>query len=195
VIEHEDFRGAHLLRELFPEAKDIKTFEDPNGKVYARVLRVQGSASPILQPQHLVAGTWTGVELVGYDLNAEGVYKPGDVVYLQLWWRATDTVTNDWTVFTHLLGPARADGTTVWAGRDAQPGDGSLPTTAWVPGDLILDEYQLLLPADTPPGEYLIEIGLYDPAADGRRVEMVSPTGRDHLILGKVRVALPEAEG
>jgi hypothetical protein len=195
VIEHEDFRGARLLRELFPEAKDVKTFEDPNGKVYARALRVQGPVSPILQPQHLVAGSWSGVELVGYDLNAEGVYKPGDVVYLQLWWRADDTVTNDWTVFTHLLGPARADGTTVWAGRDAQPGDGSLPTTAWVPGDLILDEYQLLLPADTPPGEYLIEIGLYDPAAEGRRVEMVNPTGRDHLILGKVRVALPEAEG
>jgi hypothetical protein len=83
----------------------------------------------------------------------------------------------------------------VWAGRDGKPGDGSLPTTAWAAGDLILDEYQLPLPPDIPPGEYLIEIGLYDPAADGRRVEMVSPTGQDHLILGKVKVARPDGEG
>ena len=135
------------------------------------------------------------MELVGYDLNTDGVYKPGDVVYLQLWWRVDDAITADWTVFTHLLGPAKADGSTVWAGRDAQPGSGSLPTTAWAPGDMILDEYQLMLPDDIPPGEYLIEIGFYDPATGGTRVEMANPTGRDHLILGKVRVAPSNASG
>ena len=71
----------------------------------------------------------------------------------------------DWTVFTHLLGPAKPDGSTVWAGHDAQPGQGSVPTTTWAPGDLILDEYQLQLPPDAPPGEYEIEVGLYDPAS------------------------------
>jgi 4-amino-4-deoxy-L-arabinose transferase-like glycosyltransferase len=193
VIEHEDFRGTRLLRELFPEAKDVRTFEDLNGKVYARTLRVQGPVSPVRQPQHSISGTWPGVQLVGYDVNAEGVYQPGDVVYLQLWWQADEAITNDWTVFTHLIGPAKADGSTVWAGRDAQPGDGSLPTTTWAVGDLILDEYQLLLPAAAPPGEYVIEIGFYDPAGGGRRVEMDNPTGQDHLILGKVRVAQPDA--
>ena len=81
-------------------------------------------------------------------------YRPGDVVYLQLWWRATGDPGKDWTVFTHLLGPAKPDGNRVWAGRDARPGQGSVPTTAWAPGDLILDEYQLQLPPDAPPGEY-----------------------------------------
>ena len=195
VIEHEDFRATRLLHEMFPEAKEVKTFKDPNGKVYARALRVQGPVSPVRRPQYPVAGTWPGVQLVGYDVNAEGVYRPGDVVYLQLWWQADDTVANDWTVFTHLLGPTKADGATVWAGRDAQPGDGSLPTTAWVAGDLILDEYQVLLPPDIPPGEYRIEIGFYDPSTGGKRVEMVNPTGQNHLIPGKVRVARPDAEG
>jgi hypothetical protein len=194
VIEPEDFRGARLLRELFPDASEVKTFLDRNGQVYARVLRVRGSASQIRQPRHLVAGAWPGVHLVGYDLNEE-VYRPGDIVYLQLWWRSDDAIPGDRTVFTHVLGPAKSDGSLVWAGHDARPGDGSLPTTNWAPGDLILDEYQLILPADTPPGEYLIEIGWYDPAAGGRRVEMVNPTGQDHLTLGTVRVALPGAEG
>jgi len=184
-----------LLRELFPEAREVKTFEDPNGRVYARVLRVQGPASPVRQPWRPVTGTWLGVQLIGYDLNAEGVYKPGDLVYLQLWWQVDDAISADWTVFTHLLGPAKADGNTVWAGRDGKPGDGSLPTTAWAKGDLILDEYQLRLPADTPPGEYLIEIGLYDRATGGSRVEMADPAGQDHLILGKVKVQQADAEG
>jgi 4-amino-4-deoxy-L-arabinose transferase-like glycosyltransferase len=195
VIEHEDFRATGLLRELFPEAQEVKTFQDPNGKTYARVLRVQGPASPVRRPQHPVSGGWPGMQLVGYDVNEEGVYKPGDTVYLQLWWQVDQPITADWTVFTHLLGPTSADGSTVWAGRDAPPGDGSLPTTAWAPGDLILDEYQLRLPAGIPPGEYLIEAGLYDPAAGGKRVETADPAGEDHLILGKVRVETADAEG
>jgi 4-amino-4-deoxy-L-arabinose transferase-like glycosyltransferase len=197
IIEHEDFRATRLLRELFPDAQEVKTFTDPNGQVYARVLRVQrarGPVSPVRQPQHSVTGSWPGVELAGYDLN-EKVYRPGDIVYLQLWWRAGSTIPGDLTVFTHLLGPAKTDGSSLWAGYDARPGDGSLPTTAWSPGDLILDEYQLVLPADTPAGEYVIEVGLYDPASGVTRVEMTKPTGQDHLILGKVRVALPEAAG
>jgi 4-amino-4-deoxy-L-arabinose transferase-like glycosyltransferase len=195
VIEHEDFRATGLLRELFPQAREVKSFEDPNGKTYARVLRVQGPASPIRPPQHPVSGSWPGVQLVGYDLNEEGVYKPGDIVYLQLWWQVDQPIPSDWTVFTHLLGPARTDGSIVWAGRDARPGDGSLPTTSWAAGDLILDEYQLPLPADIPPGEYLIEAGLYDPAAGGERVESTDPASQDHLILGKVRVEPADAEG
>jgi 4-amino-4-deoxy-L-arabinose transferase-like glycosyltransferase len=195
VIEHEDFRGAQLLRELFPQAQEVKTFEDPNGKTYAGVLRVQGPASPARQPQRPVSGSWPGVHLVGYDLNAEGVYKPGDIVYLQLWWQVDQPITGEWTVFTHLLGPAKADGSTVWAGRDAQPGDDSLPTTTWAPGDLVLDEYQLPLPAGIPPGEYLIEAGFYDPATGGGRVQMTSPAHQDHLILGTVRVEPVNAEG
>ena len=109
-------------------------------------------------------------------------YHPGDIVYLQLWWRATGKPDKDWTVFTHLLGPARPDGNRVWAGGDARPGQGSVSTTTWAPGDLILDEYQLQLPPDAPPGDYEIEIGLYDPAEGGARAVATDPAGQDHLI-------------
>jgi hypothetical protein len=53
---------------------------------------------------------------------------------------------------------------------------------------LILDEYQIQLPADMPDGEYQIEIGLYDPATGGGRAITNEPPGQDHLILGRVRV-------
>jgi hypothetical protein len=77
VIEHEDFRGTQLLRELFPEAKEVQTFEDPNGKVYARVLRVQGSVSPVRQPWRPATGTWPGVRLVGYDQSVLAAVAQG----------------------------------------------------------------------------------------------------------------------
>ena len=189
VIEHEDFRGGQLLQSLYPDAVETHIFRDRAGQVYARAYRVAPGGVAARQPKYQAHGSWPGVDLVGFDLDrADGTYKPGDIVYLQLWWRATGEPGKDWTVFTHVLGPAKPDGSTVWAGRDAQPGQGSVPTTTWTPGDLILDEYQLQLPPDAPPGEYEIEVGLYDPTANGARAITTSPAGQDHLILGTIKV-------
>ena len=155
VIEHEDFRGGQLLRSLYPDATETHTFRDRAGQVYARAYRVPPGSVAARQPKDQAHGSWPGLDLVGFDLDrVDATYRPGDIVYLQLWWRATGNSEKDWTVFTHLLGPAKPDGSTVWAGRDARPGQGSVPTTTWAPGDLILDEYQLQLPPDAPPGDY-----------------------------------------
>jgi hypothetical protein len=189
VIEHEDFRGRQLLQSLYPDAVETHIFRDRAGQVYARAFRVPPGGVAARQPKYQTRGSWPGVDLVGFDLDhVDGVYKPGDSVYLQLWWRATGEPGKDWTVFTHVLGPAKPDGSTVWAGRDAQPGQGTVPTTTWMPGDLILDEYQLQLPPDAPPAEYEIEVGLYDPTANGERAITTSPAGQDHLILGTIKV-------
>jgi hypothetical protein len=187
VIEHEDFRGGRLLRELYPQATEARVFLDRDGKVYARSYWILDTLQPARRPKFAFSGGWPGMELVGYDLDQPS-YRPGKIVYLQLWWRATARVEADWTVFTHLLGPPKTDGSLLWAGRDARPGQGSVPTTAWVSGDLILDEYQLQLPTDAPAGQYQIEVGLYNPAAGGARAITSNPAGQDHLILGAVTV-------
>jgi hypothetical protein len=188
VIEHEDYRGGQLLRSLYPDATETHTFRDRSGQVYARAYRVAPGAVAARQPKYQANASWPGLDLVGFDLDrAPDAYHPGDIVYLQLWWRATGDPGKDWTVFTHLLGPAKPDGSTVWAGQDAQPGQGSVPTTAWASGDLILDEYQLQLPPDAPPGEYEVEIGLYDPCENGARSITTGPAGQDHLTLGKIK--------
>ena len=52
------------------------------------------------------------------------------------------------------------------------------------------DEHRLALKADAPPGEYLLEIGLYDPAS-GKRLPVSGPAGvadGDRILLGKVEV-------
>jgi 4-amino-4-deoxy-L-arabinose transferase-like glycosyltransferase len=187
VIEHEDFRGAGLLQELFPQARESRVFSDRSGKTYARALSVPPNAEMQRRPTMPSTVRWPDVTLTGYDLNLPS-YKPGEIVYLQLWWQATGRPATDWTVFTHILGPPGPDGSTVWAGSDGRPGRGSVPTTAWEPGDLILDEYQIQLPPDIPPGKYEIEVGLYDPASGGARAQTSEPPGQDHAILGTIRV-------
>ncbi len=187
VIEHEDFRATRLLRELYPDAEEIKTFMDRSGQVYARALRVSAGSPLVRRPQTPVDYRWAGIQLIGYDLD-KSVYHAGDIIYLQFWWRATAPLADDWTVFTHLLGAERADGSILWAGKDARPGQGSALTTTWQPGDTILDEYQIRLGQDLPPGEYQLEIGLYNQAAGGKRAPALKPAGQDHVILTQVEV-------
>ncbi|MEJ2212332.1 MAG: hypothetical protein P8129_25370, partial [Anaerolineae bacterium] len=54
-----------------------------------------------------------------------------------------------------------ATGGPLWAGHDGQPDGGHYPTGRWQPGEVILDVHPLAVPADAPPGEYQIEVGLY----------------------------------
>ncbi|MDQ1300421.1 MAG: hypothetical protein QG637_338, partial [Chloroflexota bacterium] len=187
IVDYEDDRGALLLRDLYPDATEVKAFRDRNGKLYARAFRVENPAQIARQPQTPLPARWPGISLAGYDLDKSS-FKPGTKIFLQLWWRADASSLDDWTVFTHVLGPIKPDGSAVWAGLDAAPGQGSAPTRAWAAGDLILDEYQIALPDDMPPGEYRLEVGFYQPQTAGRRLELLQPAGQDHLIIGPVQV-------
>ena len=71
--------------------------------------------------------------------------------------RQTGKVSQRYKVFVHLLGP----GDTLWGQRDSEPGGGLRPTTTWKPGETIQDNYGILVLPGTPPGEYMLEIGLY----------------------------------
>jgi hypothetical protein len=65
----------------------------------------------------------------------------------------------DYTAFVQLLRP---DGTLA-AQSDVQPGGGYFPTSAWQPGDVVLSQHQIDLPADLPAGDYTLVTGLYHP--------------------------------
>ena len=165
VIEHEDFRTRLLLPELFPDAAIASQIEDDQGQVYARIYtRLPGSqaARPPMVPQEMEIGD--GIRLAGYDAQPAQV-RPGEILYVQLHWLVDQTPAADWTVFIHLVDPASGE---VVAGFDSRPGAGSLPTVRWRPGWRVLDEYQLSLPPDLAPGDYILRMGLYQP--DGPRL-------------------------
>ena len=111
--------------------------------------------------------------------------QPGGTIGLTLIWRCLDRMDTDYTVFTHLLDQEGH----VRGGKDNPPVHGTYPTTLWVPGEVVLDSYQIPVDADAPPGRYAIEVGMYDPVTI-QRLPVHNPSGGtgDRVLLGDIVV-------
>ncbi|WP_162910058.1 glycosyltransferase family 39 protein [Aggregatilinea lenta] len=122
---------------------------------------------------HAVGATFGDfAHLVGYTLHGPSAASPA--ITLSLYWLPLAQTQIDYKVFVHLTSPRRApDGSPIWAQDDRAPG-----TTTWDPNALLRDPYTLLADAteDLPPGDYTLEIGVYDPAT-GERVPVAGPHG------------------
>ncbi|MFB0536882.1 MAG: hypothetical protein ACETWR_18095, partial [Anaerolineae bacterium] len=62
-----------------------------------------------------------------------------------------------------------------WA--DGLPGGGTLPTTSWLAGEYLQDRHEVTIKPEAPPGEYLIEVGLYE-AISGERLPVLDEEGQ-----------------
>lgn len=112
--------------------------------------------------------------------------QPGGEARVRLVWRVLRNPDAAYTTFVHALAP----GPKVAAQKDSPPLGGRFPTTFWLPGDELADEYAMPLPADLAAGQYEVEIGLYDPKT-GKRLPVVLADGTtsDHFVLpGKLQV-------
>jgi hypothetical protein len=162
VIEHEDFRTRLLLPGLFPNMTTDFVLHDPAGEIYAQVYTRPAHTAPQRAPKiPLEATVGDGITLIGYDILPETI-RPGASLYVQYHWQVSAPPATDWTVFTHMVDA----GGQVVAGFDSPPGRGSLVTTRWRAGWRVLDEYELLLPAELPAGDYTLRMGLYDAAGN-----------------------------
>jgi hypothetical protein len=153
------------------------------GRVQVRGRPHQFDVPEIQHP--LEARLGDGVLFLGYDLSSEDV-KPGDTLHLTLYWQALSEMQVSYTVFTHLLDAN--EGT--WGQMDSIPLRSEAPTTSWVSGEVIADEYDITVDAGAPPGDYAIEIGMYD-ASTGQRLTIFTDRGReggDRLLLGEVTI-------
>ncbi len=169
-----------------------------------RVTHTQPEPSPAEIPHPATARLGESVRLAGYGLYRDrGVWGkqalspgatvyPGDRLLLDLYWQSDGPVEENYVVFTHLVGTTHnpATGNPVWAQDDHEPLRGGCPTSLWLPGRLLRDRYELALPADTPAGEYILEVGMYR-WDTGERLS-VSGDGADpesrRILLGRVRV-------
>jgi hypothetical protein len=97
------------------------------------------------------------IELAAYRLS-EDVSEAGRILRLTLYWQALGQIAQDYTVFTHLIDNSNR----IWAQHDNQPQGGQRPTSQWVEGQVVVDEHELILAGNVFPGEYQIEVGMYD---------------------------------
>ncbi len=162
--------------------------EEIEGEIDLGMVKVEGrprqfTPPPIEYP--LIAQLGESVKFLGYQLSAEAV-KPGQTLHLTLYWQALAEMSTSYTVFTHLLDKDNH----IWGQKDSLPGDGTLPTTGWLRGEVIADEYDILVQPEAPTGEYILEIGMYE-ATMGQRLQVVDEGGDslgDRIILGRIRV-------
>ena len=95
-------------------------------------------------------------------LAAYEVHREGELLYVDLYWRAEDVPDADYTVFVHWLDAAGE----LIAQHDSPPAGGAYPTSWWLPGDVVPDRHALALDADLGGGTFVV--GMYDPATGAR---------------------------
>jgi hypothetical protein len=111
------------------------------------------SAQP--QPQIAVNQTFENqITLLGYTWNESRDR-------LQLFWQARSSPTGEYAAFVHILD---AQGKLV-AQFDQAPG--SIPTSRWKPGEMIIDEYVITQP-NLAFERFTIRVGLFNPATGKR---------------------------
>src|SRR5574341_1454923 len=133
----------------------------PVGAVYENVITLEGVA--ILDPRP----------------------TPGAVVRFAMQWVSAVPVQDSFKIFVHIIGP---DGQ-IQAQHDGIPGAGLLPMTAWEPGQPVVDRFAIRLPADLPPGEYEVRVGIYHPDSGLRLpVTEAAEKGPDYTIIGRLIV-------
>jgi hypothetical protein len=112
------------------------------------------------------------IGLVGYH------FRPTeDYISVTVAWTAEQSRLPDYTVFAQFVDAVSNERV---AGIDTQPLKGEWPTSRWVKGEVVVDEYLVAVPPDLEPGYYKMIVGLYQPGTGQR---LVRPNGQDHWAL------------
>jgi len=126
------------------------------------------------------------ITLASADVSARSL-RAGDKLDVTLYWSALRQMATNYSVSVRV----RDEALNRWASRDAWPQDGAAPTASWLLGQTITDRYTLTLDANTPPGQYMLEVVVYD-SATLRPLPLHNaegyPTDAQALTLSRVRV-------
>ncbi len=124
------------------------------------------------------AGSGDEIRLVGYSLTQRRL-AAGDIAPLTLFWQADRAPSRRYKLFVHLLDA----GNQIVGQIDAE-----LPLKQ--PGEQAAGNYGVPVHPATPPGEYRVEVGLYDPETGER---LLAPDGSGQVWLEPLTVERPLA--
>jgi hypothetical protein len=144
----------------------------------------------VVAQKNLKASFEGKIELLGYDLPQRPV-RPGQTISIMLYWRAQAPLEANYQSFVHLVNPLH----TIWGQKD-HLNPGGLPTQRWPTDKYVWDEYKLQVLPGTPPGEYLVNVGLYS-MWDGYRLQRYDQHGQvagDSLVVGSIIVKRPRRQ-
>ena len=123
--------------------------------------------------------------LKSFDLERDH-YTQGETLPLSLRWTTQTGLERDLNIFVHIT----RDGNNL-VEKDNPPVQGARPTSGWVPGEMIEDTYALTIPPDAAPGDYWVEVGMYNPQ-NMQRLPVTNPgtvqIGSQSLILKLLKI-------
>jgi hypothetical protein len=117
------------------------------------------------------------VHILGYDLSGATV-RAGERLQLTLYQSVTEPLEDYWMPYAQL-GPFEARWTT----------DSRLNTPLWQPGEIVVEEYELPVPFDLPPGKYPLRLGYAD--LSGGQAELPLSSGESAVELATITVLHP----
>jgi hypothetical protein len=117
---------------------------------------------------------------------ANGV-EAGKRLGVTLYWQATKKMDENAKISLRLMD---ASGRQVTQ-QDGMPIFDAYPTSAWRPGEVIVDTHYLPVPLGTVPGEYRITLSLYSPSMPDGIKAFDGSILDNHVDLGPVSVARP----
>ncbi|MDO8672656.1 MAG: glycosyltransferase family 39 protein [Dehalococcoidia bacterium] len=124
-------------------------------------------------------GLGDNVDLLKYRLGLE--VKAGETMPFDILWRVRQIPKPyaDIAFFSHLVDQQWQ----MWG-----QGDGNeYPAAEWAQNDLVLGNYDLKTRPDTPPGQYFVDIGIYD-RRTGERMLFSGKDKPNHVLIGPVKV-------
>jgi 4-amino-4-deoxy-L-arabinose transferase-like glycosyltransferase len=151
---------------------------------YLPAYAVQPLSTTIEQP--LALRYENTAELIGTNISTAKA-RPGDVVWLRLYWRALRQPRTDLYTYLHSLD-------SLIVRRDSVPGTGNFPATEWQPGTTWAETYVVVIPqnAETQMVDSLVA-GLYDPATM-RELAVTNANGETvPSVIGQLAINEPAA--
>jgi uncharacterized membrane protein YidH (DUF202 family) len=139
------------------------------------------------QEQPVMANFASAIALLDYHL----IPSEREIDY-RLYWRLYDgEVETDYSSVIRLID---SDGIAYVQQTQYQPG--GLATRHWLPGYYIEERGSLQISPDTPPGNYQVELSLYDPAS-ARSLDVINADGNPDGVafsLGTIEIQRPAAQ-
>ncbi len=146
----DDRASLPRLQALFPTGQVVREIvHRPEPYPFAEIFRVPAGAVAQIDATPVQVRFADAVELIAY--RAETI---GDTLEVTLYWHSLAPMTMDYTVFVHVQSAGQMVGQ-----LDSQPCAGTYPTTRWRPGEVVMEQRRLPLPAT---GAYGLYVGLYD---------------------------------
>ncbi len=122
-------------------------------------------------------------------LIAPGRASPGDTVRVSAAFKVTGKVPADYMIFVHV---EDVDGRTDRLNADHPPARGAVPTSRWEPGQIIRDDFEIMIPPGMPVRGLNLVMGFWDPKTDQRlpvkNADKVKTDGRDRVFVATIPV-------